>query len=125
MYLLFYPTKISYLQFKMNLKRDIVLTVSGVVISQPFHVVSVRMMAQFIGRESFYKSIFGSFAEIYSTEGITGFFAGLVPKLLGDVVCLVLTSSVVYLLNKYIVKDYIGRQYSAGFTQVSTTKYSF
>lgn len=109
----------SYLQFKVNLKRDVVLSVSGIIISQPFHVISVRMMAQFIGRESIYKSIFGSIAEIYRMEGIMGFFSGLVPKILCDVACLVLTSSTVFLLNKYVIKDKIGRQYSAGFTQVS------
>ncbi|XP_037815185.1 mitochondrial carrier homolog 2 [Lucilia sericata] len=106
-----------YLQFKVNLKRDVVLSVSGIVISQPFHVISVRMMAQFIGRETIYKSIMGSIAEIYRTEGIMGFFAGLVPKILCDVACLVLTSSTVFLLNKYVIKDKVGRQYSAGFTQ--------
>ncbi|KNC34673.1 hypothetical protein FF38_09124 [Lucilia cuprina] len=106
-----------YLQFKVNLKRDVVLSVSGIVISQPFHVISVRMMAQFIGRETIYKSIMGSMAEIYRTEGLMGFFAGLVPKILCDVACLVLTSSTVFLLNKYVIKDKVGRQYSAGFTQ--------
>ncbi|KAM7355641.1 mitochondrial carrier homolog 1 [Cochliomyia hominivorax] len=106
-----------YLQFKVNLKRDVVLSVSGIIISQPFHVISVRMMAQFIGRESIYKSILGSIAEIYRTEGIMGFFSGLVPKILCDVACLVLTSSTVFLLNKYVIKDKVGRQYSAGFTQ--------
>lgn len=94
------------------------LSVSGIIISQPFHVISVRMMAQFIGRESLYKSILGSIGEIYKTEGFLGFFSGLVPKILCDVVCLVLTSSTVFLLNKYVIKDKVGRQYSAAFTQV-------
>ncbi|TMW47813.1 hypothetical protein DOY81_007113 [Sarcophaga bullata] len=106
-----------YLQFKVNLKRDVVLSVSGIIISQPFHVISVRMMAQFIGRETLYKSILGSIAEIYKTEGFLGFFSGLVPKILCDVACLVLTSSTVFLLNKYVIKDKVGRQYSAAFTQ--------
>lgn len=83
------------------------------------------MMAQFIGRESIYKSILGSIAEIYRTEGIMGFFSGLVPKLLCDVACLVLTSSTVFLLNKYVIKDKVGRQYSAGFTQVNSNFVNF
>lgn len=76
------------------------------------------MMAQFIGRESVYRSIFGSIAEIYRTEGITGFFSGLLPKLLGEVACLVLTSSTVYLASKYLVKDKVSRNYLAGGAQV-------
>lgn len=112
-------TTFRYYQFKHNLKRDVVLSVSGIIISHPFHVISVRMMAQFIGRETLYKSIFGSIAEIYKTDGILGFFSGLIPKLLCDVACLVLTSSTVFLINKYAVRDKLGRQYTAGFTQVS------
>ncbi|KAH8232735.1 hypothetical protein KR038_002765 [Drosophila bunnanda] len=114
-----------YFKFKSSLKRDIVVTVTGIVASHPFHVISLRMMAQFVGRESLYTSIIGSVAEIWKTEGIAGFFAGLVPKLLCDVACLVLTSSTVYILNKYVIKDPLGRQYNAGFTQffVSTMLY--
>ncbi|XP_039966373.1 mitochondrial carrier homolog 2 [Bactrocera neohumeralis] len=106
-----------YVQFKVNLKRDVVLSVSGIIVSHPFHVISLRMMAQFIGRETLYQSIFGSIKEIYKTEGVLGFFSGLVPKLLCDVVCLVLTSTTVFVLNKYVIKDKIGRQYNAGFVQ--------
>lgn len=83
------------------------------------------MMAQFIGRETLYQSIFGSIKEIYKTEGVLGFFSGLVPKLLCDVVCLVLTSTTVFVLNKYLIKDKIGRQYNAGFVQVRTIIYIF
>lgn len=76
------------------------------------------MMAQFIGRETLYKSLIGSIKEIYQTNGILGFFSGLVPKLICDVACLVLTSSTVFVVNKYIIKEKIGRQYNAAFTQV-------
>lgn len=107
----------SYVQFKYNLKRDIVLTVSGIVVSHPFHVISLRMIAQFVGRETLYNSMFGSIAEIWNTEGIMGFFAGLIPKLLCDVACLVLSSSSVFIVNKYLIKDKVARQYNAGFTQ--------
>ncbi|KAM8709438.1 hypothetical protein ACLKA7_016271 [Drosophila subpalustris] len=107
----------NYVQFKYNLKRDIVLTVSGIVVSHPFHVISLRMMAQFVGRETLYNSILGSVAEIWNNEGILGFFSGLIPKLLCDVACLVLSSSSVFIVNKYLIKDKVARQYNAGFTQ--------
>ncbi|EDV99061.1 mitochondrial carrier homolog 2 [Drosophila grimshawi] len=107
----------NYLQFKYNLKRDIVLTVSGIVVSHPFHVMSLRMMAQFVGRERLYNSMLGSIVEIWKTEGISGFFSGLIPKLLCDVTCLVLSSSTVFILNKYLIKDKVTRQYNAGFAQ--------
>lgn len=41
-------------RFQFQLKRDIVMHVSGVIISHPFHVISIRMMAEFIGREAKY-----------------------------------------------------------------------
>ncbi|XP_023167116.1 mitochondrial carrier homolog 2 [Drosophila hydei] len=107
----------NYVQFKYNLKRDIVLTVSGIVVAHPFHVISLRMMAQFVGRESLYNSILGSIAEIWKTEGLLGFFSGLIPKLLCDVACLVLSSSTVFVVNKYFIKDKMARQYNAGFIQ--------
>ncbi|KAH8371072.1 hypothetical protein KR093_006088 [Drosophila rubida] len=107
----------NYAQFKSNLKRDIVLSVSGIVVSHPFHVISLRMMAQFVGRETLYNSILGSVAEIWNNEGILGFFAGLIPKLLCDVACLVLSSSTVFVLNKYLIKDKVARRYNAGFTE--------
>lgn len=105
------------MQFKYNLKRDIVLTVSGIIVAHPFHVISLRMMAQFVGRETLYNSILGSIGEIWRTEGILGFFSGLIPKLLCDVACLVLSSSTVFVVNKYFIKDKLARQYNAGFMQ--------
>lgn len=112
-----YSDEELYLQFKTALKRDLVLSVSGLIVSHPFHVISVRMMAQFIGKESLYRSVFGSIWEIFQNDGISGFFSGLMPKMLCDVACLVLTSSTVYMVSKYLVKDKISRTYCAGGTQ--------
>lgn len=106
------------MQFKTNLKRDVVVQVSGVILSHPFHVITVRMMAQFIGRETVYKSLTGSVIEIYKDSGVLGFFSGMVPKLIFEVACLVLSSSTVYLLNKYLIKDKMARQYNTSITQV-------
>lgn len=43
--------------FARQLKRDVVLSSSCIVISQPFMVISYRMMAQFIGRETMYRYV--------------------------------------------------------------------
>lgn len=45
----------SYQLFLKNLKRDLILHASGVIITHPFQVISIRMMAQFVGRESIYR----------------------------------------------------------------------
>ncbi|XP_037938718.1 mitochondrial carrier homolog 2-like [Teleopsis dalmanni] len=106
-----------YLQFKLNLKRDLVISMTSIIVCQPFHVISLRMMAQFIGGEKIYQSIVGSIIEIYKYEGISGFFSGLLPKLIGDVASLILTSTTVFMLNKYLIKDKVGRHYNSGLTQ--------
>lgn len=78
-----------YKRFETKLKRDIVTHTAGAIISSPFHVISIRMMAQFVGRETKYSSIFGSIIQIYKDEGILGFFSGLIPRLIFDLSCVV------------------------------------
>lgn len=58
---------------------------AGVICSYPFYVVYIRSMGQFVGRESLYSSFFGSIGEIWRSEGIVGFFGGLIPRLVGEV----------------------------------------
>ena len=41
---------------------------AAVMISQPFHVIAIRSMAQFIGRETLYSTMKGSVIEIYSDD---------------------------------------------------------
>lgn len=107
----------QFQRFQDNLKRDIVVHVTGIIVTHPFNVISLRMMAQFIGRESTYTSILGSIVEIYKHEGIFGFFSGVIPKLLCDLACVTLTSTTVFLVNKYLIRDRDTRQYCASFTQ--------
>uniref|UniRef100_A0A182RJN2 Mitochondrial carrier n=1 Tax=Anopheles funestus TaxID=62324 RepID=A0A182RJN2_ANOFN len=82
--------------------RKAVAHVCGVVISHPFHVISIRMMAQFIGREHMYDGLFGSIKEIWLHEGISGFFSGIIPRLWMDFCCLTITSGITYLVAKYL-----------------------
>lgn len=51
----------------------------------PFRVISIRAIAQHVGHEGVYNSIWGSVKEIYREEGISGLYAGLVPSLLSHV----------------------------------------
>ncbi|KAJ8928123.1 hypothetical protein NQ314_019349 [Rhamnusium bicolor] len=63
------------------------------------------MMAQFVGKEAKYNGIFSSVKEIYTQNGILGFFSGLIPRLLGDVFSLLLASSLTYAINHYLVEE--------------------
>ncbi|XP_074833380.1 mitochondrial carrier homolog 1 isoform X2 [Carettochelys insculpta] len=75
------------------------------VISHPLHVISVRCMVQFIGREVKYSGVLTSIGRIFKEEGILGFFVGLVPHILGDVVFLWCCNILAHFINTYAVDD--------------------
>nr|XP_006125362.2 mitochondrial carrier homolog 1 [Pelodiscus sinensis] len=75
------------------------------VISHPLHVISVRCMVQFVGREVKYSGVLSSIGRIFKEEGILGFFVGLVPHILGDVVFLWCCNILAHFINTYAVDD--------------------
>lgn len=74
------------------------------VIIHPFHVIAVRTMAQLIGKEDIYRGVWHSCKEIYKTEGLVGFYAGLAPALLGHL-CVCLIHSSLWLLFEIVVAN--------------------
>ncbi|XP_055701327.1 mitochondrial carrier homolog 2 [Phlebotomus papatasi] len=113
--------------FQRKLKRDIVIHTSTILIAQPFQVISIRMMAQFVGRETVYSGIWAAVKEIYKEHGMLGFFSGLVPRLIGDISCLVLASTTAYFVNKHFITDKDSRNIFPVFTSYlfSTIFYPF
>lgn len=85
--------------------KESVSRICGIVVSHPFQVVTFRCMLQFVGRETAYDSIFSSLQEIYKTDGILGFFSGLVPRLVGEILTLWITNFLARLVNKYLIED--------------------
>ncbi|XP_058829526.1 mitochondrial carrier homolog 2 [Topomyia yanbarensis] len=104
-------------QFKKQLKRNLVVHTAGVVISQPFHVISIRMMAQFVGREKIYTGMWQSIKEIWTQDGLFGFFAGFMPRLLCDLGCLIISASATYLASRYLIREQEGRVYFSTISQ--------
>ncbi|XP_026486935.1 mitochondrial carrier homolog 2-like [Vanessa tameamea] len=94
-------------------RRDMIMHTASVIVSYPFHVVSVRMMASFIGKEEEYCSLLGAIVSIYRDDGLLGFLHGIVPTLLGDLTCVAVTSILAYFVNKYLVKTKDLRYYTA------------
>lgn len=62
-----------------------ILGVVSCTLFHPLRVIAVRAMVQFDGKETVYSSVIDAFKEIYNNEGIYGFFAGLVPLLIGRI----------------------------------------
>jgi len=90
----------------------------GSMFSYPFHVISVRMMVQFIGKETYYTNIYTSIKEIYQ-EGVMGFFSGFVPNLIGELFALWMLRTLNYLAMNYLVSQELSqleevRSYSQG-----------
>lgn len=77
----------------------------------------VQLLQVLFSFVSFASSIWSSIKEIFSEEGIFGFFSGLIPKLLCDLTCIALTSTTCYLVNRYYISDQGNRTYFAGFIQ--------
>lgn len=105
-------------RFETQLKRNVVVHAAGAIISSPFHVISIRMMAQFVGRETKYTSILGSIVQIYKDEGILGFFSGVIPRLLFDVTCVIVASTATYLVGRHFIREKEGRAYFGSLSSV-------
>ncbi|KAK7828900.1 hypothetical protein U0070_002130 [Myodes glareolus] len=87
--------------------REMIARSAATLITHPFH-------GHFGKCSGLYDSIF----TIYREEGIVGFFAGLIPRLLGDIISLWLCNSLAYLIITYALDSEVG--YNLGKMLVST-----
>ncbi|XP_055021617.1 mitochondrial carrier homolog 1-like isoform X2 [Boleophthalmus pectinirostris] len=75
------------------------------VACHPFHVVSVRCMAQFVGREEKYRGMLSCVMQIFNEEGLAGFYVGLVPHVLGELLYLWGYNLLCHFINTYADDD--------------------
>lgn len=75
------------------------------VATHPFHVMSVRCMAQFVGREVKYGGMFSCIIQMFKEEGVAGFYVGLVPHVLGEVFFLWCCNLLAHFINTYAVDE--------------------
>uniref|UniRef100_A0A3B3E262 Mitochondrial carrier 1 n=1 Tax=Oryzias melastigma TaxID=30732 RepID=A0A3B3E262_ORYME len=68
-------------------------------------LMSVRLMAQFVGREVKYSGIFSCVIRIFKEEGLSGFYVGLLPHLLGEVLLLWCRNLLAHFINSYAVDE--------------------
>jgi len=98
-----------------QLKRDSCLKVALVFVTQPLQVVAVRTMAQFIGGETTYNGILAPFKEIFNENGLFGFWSGFLPRAMGEVLLVCMTSGLTVALNRHLLDDKNMMQYSSHF----------
>uniref|UniRef100_A0A8C2WC21 Mitochondrial carrier homolog 2 n=1 Tax=Cyclopterus lumpus TaxID=8103 RepID=A0A8C2WC21_CYCLU len=85
--------------------KEMIARSCATIVTHPFHVITLRCMVQFIGRETKYSGVFDSIVTVYREEGVLGFFAGLIPRLLGDVLSLWICNLLAHLINTYAIDD--------------------
>uniref|UniRef100_A0A8C5APL7 Mitochondrial carrier homolog 2 n=1 Tax=Gadus morhua TaxID=8049 RepID=A0A8C5APL7_GADMO len=85
--------------------QEMVARSCATVVTHPLHVITLRCMVQFIGRETKYSGVFDSVVTIYKEEGVLGFFAGLIPRLLGDILSLWICNLLAHFINTYAIDD--------------------
>uniref|UniRef100_A0A8C5GL04 Mitochondrial carrier homolog 2 n=1 Tax=Gouania willdenowi TaxID=441366 RepID=A0A8C5GL04_GOUWI len=85
--------------------KEMIARSCATIVTHPFHVITLRCMVQFIGRETKYSGVFDSILTVYREEGILGFFAGLIPRLLGDILSLWICNLLAHLINTYAIDD--------------------
>ncbi|XP_078529259.1 mitochondrial carrier homolog 2 isoform X1 [Lissotriton helveticus] len=85
--------------------REMAARCAATLVTHPFHVITLRCMVQFIGRETKYSGVIDSMVTVYREDGILGLFAGLVPRLLGDIISLWLCNMLAYFINTYALEN--------------------
>ncbi|BES87432.1 Mitochondrial carrier [Nesidiocoris tenuis] len=110
---------------RTTLIKDLVGRTVLVAVSQPFIVISNRMMAQFIGGEETYSGIFASIVEIFREQGLRGFYSGVMPRWIGDLVYTLTSSLVIYSLNNYVIADKELRSFTSPAVQYATNSLTY
>lgn len=93
-------------------RRDVTLSVTSAIISYPFSLIAIRMIASFIGGEDQYSTLMQSVESVYEEDGVIGFFYGLVPKLVALIINASLRTCLAYIVNKHLVKTEYLRYYT-------------
>ncbi|XP_064539707.1 mitochondrial carrier homolog 2 [Drosophila montana] len=104
-------------EYVSNTPRDGIIIATGLAISHPFYVISVRQMAQFVGREVVYSTIRGSVREILAQDGPLGFYAGFLPRLISDLGVLFCTSTLSAICNRVFMLKSDQREYNSALLQ--------
>jgi len=106
------------IRFLRSTLREAASKIACIIVSQPLQVIAVRSMAQFVGGEDKYSGLVGGVVSVWRDSGLSGFWSGLVPRVIGEVSVLGITASLTFLVNTYVLDDKEMKNYTghvAGF----------
>ncbi|KAK6627786.1 hypothetical protein RUM43_002346 [Polyplax serrata] len=112
-------------KFVKNFVKDIAGYTVAVITSHPLQVVAARMMAQFVGGETKYSTFVGSIREIYLQNGLGGFYSGLIPRLIGDLLNVCITTSCTYVIHVYFTDDKEIQNYCSAIVGFFATAFTY
>ena len=70
------------------------------VVTRPFHIITSRAIAQHVGQETKYSGFFSAIRQIFTDEGIRGFYTGLAPSLLYHILNSLLYEAIVVIVEE-------------------------
>jgi len=100
------PERVGY-----EMYRQCVAAGAAVVASHPLLVVCNRMIASIIGGEAKYGTMTMSIKTIYNEDGLLGFFSGLAPHLISELLARVLEILLAEVIQSAGVQEKMGQQY--------------
>uniref|UniRef100_A0A673KXH2 Mitochondrial carrier homolog 2 n=1 Tax=Sinocyclocheilus rhinocerous TaxID=307959 RepID=A0A673KXH2_9TELE len=85
--------------------KEMIARSCATIVTHPFHVITLRCMVQFIGREVKYRSV-----DFFSVVFLIPFMclsthSGLIPRLLGDVLSLWICNMLAHFINTHAIDD--------------------
>jgi len=86
-----------------GVSRQMAERMACLVVTHPLHVCTVRAVAQFVGKEDKYDGVIGALVAIYREDGILGYYAGFIPRALGELATIGLTAAAAYAINTYLL----------------------
>ncbi|GAB1609962.1 Hypothetical predicted protein [Argonauta hians] len=107
------------------ISKQLVARSVAIIATHPLQVIMARNMAQFVGREGRYSDLISAALEIFRVDGPSGFFGGLIPRLLGDSINLASTSVLTYILKKYVIQDKRISVYTAAFVGLMVNQLTY
>ncbi|XP_014677354.1 PREDICTED: mitochondrial carrier homolog 2-like [Priapulus caudatus] len=113
--------------FVIETSNHVISQTAAIIVSQPLHVMTIRSMAQFVGGEQHYSGFFSSFVDIWREEGILGFFSGMMPRLFGELLIILVANSVTFVVNSWVFTEMDVRHYCAPIANIlaGTVMYPF
>ncbi|XP_061177351.1 mitochondrial carrier homolog 2-like [Saccostrea echinata] len=116
---------IFFKHFALQSSQEVAAKTLAIIASQPLQVIALRTMAQFVGQETLYRNIFVSVMEIYENEGILGFYAGIIPRLIGDALAIVLINLISDFVNRYFITEKEYKAYTAAVSSLFVTQFTY